>query len=40
MLLQHLVTRTLNLDVGGADTTKYSTNSTRPLVVGNLSYKV
>lgn len=40
MLLQHLLTRTLNLDAGGSDTAKYSTNSTRQLMVGNLSYKI
>ena len=40
MLIQHLLTRTLGLDAGGADVTKYSTNTPNPLMTGNLSIKI
>ena len=39
MLIQHLLTRTLNLDANGNTPFKFSNNSSRPLMINRLSWK-
>ena len=39
MLIQHLLTRTLNLDASGNTPFKFTANSTRPLLVNKLNWK-